>query len=61
MLDTSYAEEDYAIGMAKGSSLEAAVNAALEELDVYKRQVFSWYVQYSIIASSDCQEEYHSF
>ena len=30
--DTSYAEEDYAIGMAKGSSLEAAVNAALEEL-----------------------------
>ena len=27
-----YAEEDYAIGMAKGSSLEAAVNAALEEL-----------------------------
>ena len=32
LLDTSYAEEDYAIGMAKGSSLEAAVNAALEEL-----------------------------
>ena len=32
ILDTSYAEEDYAIGMAKGSSLEAAVNAALEEL-----------------------------
>ena len=32
VLDTSYAEEDYAIGMAKGSSLEAAVNAALEEL-----------------------------
>ena len=30
VLDTSYAEEDYAIGMAKGSSLEAAVNAALE-------------------------------
>ena len=27
-----HAEEDYAIGMAKGSSLEAAVNAALEEL-----------------------------
>ena len=32
VLDTSYAEEDYAIGMAKGSSLEDAVNAALEEL-----------------------------
>ena len=32
MLDTSYAEEDYAIGMAKGSSLEDAVNAVLEEL-----------------------------
>ena len=32
ILDTSYAAEDYAIGMAKGSSLEAAVNAALEEL-----------------------------
>ena len=32
VLETSYAEEDYAIGMAKGSSLEAAVNAALEEL-----------------------------
>ena len=32
ILDTSYAEEDYAIGMAKGSSLEAAVNAALKEL-----------------------------
>ena len=32
ILDTSYAEEDYAIGMAKGSSLEAAVNAALEDL-----------------------------
>ena len=32
ILDTSYAEEEYAIGMAKGSSLEAAVNAALEEL-----------------------------
>ena len=32
VLDTSYAEEDYAIGLAKGSSLEAAVNAALEEL-----------------------------
>ena len=32
ILDTSYAEEDYAIGMAKGSSLENAVNAALEEL-----------------------------
>ena len=32
VLDTSYAEEDYAIGMAKGSSLESAVNAALEEL-----------------------------
>ena len=32
VLDTSYAEEDYAIGMAKGSSLEDAVNKALEEL-----------------------------
>ena len=32
VLETSYAEADYAIGMAKGSSLEAAVNAALEEL-----------------------------
>ena len=32
ILDTSYAEEDYAIGMAKGSSLEDVVNAALEEL-----------------------------
>ena len=31
--DTSYAEEDYAIGMAKGNTaLEDAVNAALEEL-----------------------------
>ena len=32
ILDTSYAEEDYAIGMAKGSSLEDAINAALKEL-----------------------------
>ena len=32
ILDTSYAEENYAIGMAKGSALEDAVNAALEEL-----------------------------
>lgn len=32
ILDTSYAEEDYAIGMAKGSSLEDAVNSVLEEL-----------------------------
>ena len=32
VLDTSYAEEDYAIGMAKGSALEDAVNKALEEL-----------------------------
>ena len=32
ILDTSYAEEDYAIGMAKGSSLEDAVHAVLEEL-----------------------------
>ena len=32
ILDTSYAEEDYAIGMAKGSSLKDAVNAVLEEL-----------------------------
>ena len=32
ILDTSYAEEDYAIGVAKGSSLKDAVNAALEEL-----------------------------
>ena len=32
ILDTSYAEEDYAIGMAMGSALEDAINAALEEL-----------------------------
>ena len=32
ILDTSYAEEDYAIGMAKNSPLEDAVNKALEEL-----------------------------
>ena len=32
ILDTSYTEEDYAIGMAKGSALEDAINAALEEL-----------------------------
>ena len=32
ILDTSYAEEDYAIGVAKGSSLKDAVNAALVEL-----------------------------
>ena len=32
ILDTSYAEEDYAIGVAKGSSLKDAVNAAREEL-----------------------------
>ena len=32
VLDTSYAEEDYAIVMAKGSALEDAVNKALEEL-----------------------------
>ena len=33
LLETSYAEEDYAIGMAKGNTaLEDAVNAALEEL-----------------------------
>ena len=33
ILETSYAEEDYAIGMAKGNTaLEDAVNAALEEL-----------------------------
>ena len=32
ILDTSYAEEDYAIGVAKGSSLKDAVNVALEEL-----------------------------
>ena len=33
LLDTSYAEEDYAIGMAKGNTaLEDAINAALEEL-----------------------------
>lgn len=32
VLDTSYAEEDYAIGMAKGSALEDTVNKALEEL-----------------------------
>ena len=32
VLDTSYAEEGYAIGMAKGSALEDAINKALEEL-----------------------------
>ena len=32
ILETSYAEEDYAIGLAKGSSLEDAINGALEEL-----------------------------
>ena len=32
ILDTSYAEEDYAIGMAKNSPLKDAVNSALEEL-----------------------------
>ena len=32
ILDTSYAEEDYAIGMAKNSPLEDAVNSILEEL-----------------------------
>ena len=33
ILETSYAEEDYAIGMAKGNTaLEDAVNTALEEL-----------------------------
>ena len=32
ILDTAYAQEDYAIGMAKGSALEDAVNKALEEL-----------------------------
>ena len=32
ILDTEYAVEDYAIGMAKGSALEDAINAALEEL-----------------------------
>ena len=32
ILDTSYAEEDYAIGMAKNSPLEDAVNTVLEEL-----------------------------
>ena len=32
ILETSYAEEDYAIGLAKGSSLEDAINSALEEL-----------------------------
>ena len=33
ILDTEYANEDYAIGMAKGNTaLEDAVNAALEEL-----------------------------
>ena len=31
-LDTSYAEEDYAIGRAKNSPLEDAVNSVLEEL-----------------------------
>ena len=32
ILETSYAEEDYAIGMAKNSPLEDAVNSVLEEL-----------------------------
>lgn len=32
VLDTSYAEEDYAIGMAKNSPLEDAINSALKEL-----------------------------
>ena len=32
VLDTSYTEEDYAIGMAKGSPLEDAINNALKEL-----------------------------
>ena len=32
ILDTSYAEEDYAIGMAKNSPLEDTINSALEEL-----------------------------
>lgn len=33
ILDTSYAEEDYAIGVAKGNTaMQSAVNAALEEL-----------------------------
>ena len=32
ILDTSYAEEDYAIGMAKNSPLEDAINSTLEEL-----------------------------
>ena len=32
ILDTSYAEEDYAIGVAKNSPLEDAVNSVLEEL-----------------------------
>ena len=32
ILDAAYAQEDYAIGVAKGSSLKDAVNAALEEL-----------------------------
>ena len=32
VLDTSYAEEDYAIGLAKGSPLEDAINNALKEL-----------------------------
>ena len=32
VLETSYAEEDYAIGMAKSSPLEDAINSALEEL-----------------------------
>ena len=32
ILDTSYAEEDYAIGVAKNSPLEDAINSVLEEL-----------------------------
>ena len=32
ILDTSYTEEDYAIGLAKNSPLKDAINSALEEL-----------------------------
>ena len=42
VLDTSYAEEDYAIGMAKGSALEDAVNKALEELKADGTLQASW-------------------
>ena len=44
ILDTSYAEEDYAIGLAKGSALEDAVNAALEEADGTLQSIVDKYI-----------------